>query len=51
MAVLHVRDFPPDLHKKLRGYANDDDTTLQALVVKIAEEYVERREAAEANTP
>lgn len=45
--MLHIRDFPADLHKKLRGYANEDDTTLQALVIQMAAEYVARREAKE----
>lgn len=45
--MLHIRDFPTNLHKKLKGYAVEDDVTLQTLVVQMAEEYVQRREAQE----
>lgn len=45
--MLHVRDFPDETRKKLRGFANDDDTTLQALVAQVLTEYVEQREAKE----
>jgi plasmid stability protein len=51
MAILHVRDFPVDLHQRLKERAADHRRSLSAEVVKLLEwavTEVDRAEAIEA---
>jgi predicted HicB family RNase H-like nuclease len=42
MATLYVRDVPKDLHSRVKIQAIKEGMTLQALVLKALEEYLER---------
>lgn len=43
--MLHVRDFPADLHKRVKGLALKKDETLRDLVIRAMEREAERLEA------
>ena len=42
MATLYVRDVPKDLHSRVKIQAIKEGMTLQALVLKALEEYLEK---------
>ena len=42
MATLYVRDVPKDLHTRIKIRAIKEGMTLQALVLRALEEYLER---------
>jgi len=44
MATLYVRDVPADLHTRVKIQAIKERMTLQALVLKALEEYLDRHE-------
>ena len=43
MATLYVRDVPKDLHSRVKIQAIKEGMTLQAIVLKALEEYLERQ--------
>ena len=43
--MLYVRDFPPDLQKRLKGLALKGDETLREVIIRAAEREAERLEA------
>lgn len=43
--MLHIKDFPSDLHKKLKGLALDSDETLRELVIRGLASEAERMDA------
>lgn len=43
--MLHIKDFPSDLHKRLKGLALDSDETLRELIIRAAGAEAERMEA------
>ena len=44
MEAMFIRNFPDDLHKRVRLQAVKEDTTLRELVIKALEEYLKRKE-------
>lgn len=47
MAVLHIREFPDDLHLRLKRFALDDGVTLREVVIDLLSEGADRRDAGE----
>jgi plasmid stability protein len=43
MATLYVREVPKDLHSRVKIQAIKEGMTLQAIVLKALEEYLERQ--------
>jgi hypothetical protein len=42
MPTVYVRDFPEDLHLRLKIQVLKEKTTLRELVIKVVEEYLEK---------
>ena len=44
MAVIFLRDVPDDLHYRLKVQAAKERTTMKDLLLRLAEEYLEKAE-------
>ena len=42
MANINIRDFPDDLHKKVKSQAALEGLSIKALVIKLLTQYVEK---------
>jgi len=42
MAILNIKDFPDDLHRRTKVQAAKEGITMKALIIKLLEEYLER---------
>ena len=40
--VIQMRNFPADLHKRVKIQAAKEETTLKAIVIKALEEYLKK---------
>jgi predicted HicB family RNase H-like nuclease len=43
MAILNIKDFPDDLHRKAKSEAALEGISLKALFIKAVEEYLKRK--------
>ena len=44
MAILNIKDFPDDLHRKAKAEAALEGISLKALFIKAVEEYLKKKE-------
>ena len=42
MAVISLKDFPDDLHRRTKVQAAKEGISIKALVIKVLEEYLEK---------
>lgn len=45
--MLHIREFPDDLHQRLKRYALDDRQTLREIVIDLLSDAADRRDSEE----
>jgi plasmid stability protein len=43
MATINLRDFPADLHKKVKIRAAEEETTIKAIIIKALTEYLKKK--------
>ena len=43
MAILNIKDFPDDLHRKTKSEAALEGISLKALIIKALEEYLKQK--------
>jgi len=43
MAFLNIKDFPDDLHRKVKSEAALEGISLKALIIKALEEYLKQK--------
>lgn len=43
MAALNLRDFPDELHRKMKAAAAMEGISMKDLIIKVVEEYLERK--------
>ena len=43
MAILNIKDFPDDLHRKAKSEAALEGISLKALIIKALEEYLKQK--------
>ena len=44
MAVINIKDFPDDLHRKAKSEAALEGISLKALFIRAVEEYLKKKE-------
>ena len=48
MAIMNLRDFPDDLHRRAKAKAAMEGISLKALVIKALEEYLKKKGGGQA---
>ena len=47
MAILNVKDFPDDIHRKAKSMAALEGISMKALIIKALNEYLAKKETKE----
>jgi len=42
MATIYLRDFPDDLHRRVKIQAATETTTMKDLIIRLLEEYLDK---------